>query len=979
MAVQVPFLRVFISSPGDVPEERKIANEVIEALPYRPAFRDRIAFRIIAWDRPGADTPMLGSLTPQEAINRGLPKPSECDICLVIFWKRMGTPFIDADGTAYESGTHWELLDALKNPATTTLIYRRTEKVLFEYDDKDGQAQYERVIKFFESDVFYENGRIKRGVNSYGSPTEFKEKLATHIEDVVVHILSQLDTTRNPVVDQQLPISSNIITAERVDWPKGKSPFPGLRAFTKEDAPIFFGRDYETDGLVKHVAANRFVTVIGASGSGKSSLIGAGLIPRLEANAITGSKDWLFGQFSPGASHNPFEALAETLMNIVPALECKDPIDYPDRLERLTDSLQKSPDRLSKTLIHALKAEKEWVEVFLFINQLEELFTLSDENCIEPFAAMLSEAVQHDKIRVVATMRADFYDRAVPLFADLLGKGSFTLAAPQRDALRMMIERPAERAGLEMEMGLIERILDDTGREPGNLALMAFALDELYKLSEGEKITFADYEKLGGVQGAIGTRAEQTYTSLKGTDEEKAAWMQRVFYELVKVDERGTIARKPAPLDNISEEDMPFTDAFVEARLLVKDQDSIHVAHEALFHNWPRLTDWININLEFMREKDRLESLKQLAEADKITIRARLIGEYQKLFETMPDHLEVECRRLLDDLVDLSLARLLKELEEPETSPQRRKEIGDEMALFMKMMAEVGMTQRARPGVGINAEFNLPDIVFEPVEGSTVTLHDTDGRLHCQEIAPFEIARYPVTIWQYLCFLDAEDGSRNPEWWADVCPSQIRRQDNSWQSDRSNPIIAHRDSRSGNRPITGVSWFSARAFCNWLTAKYRQYFDLPEGYCVRIPTEFEWVFAALNPDLEQPFPWSQHEKNINVFRHPPANLKEAELNSAVAVGLFPLDRAANCNAVDMVGNVKEWCLNGYDAMHRTDLMDTEKAALRGGAFDVALKDIPSLRDYREGTYPRLRDQNIRNRIGFRVVVARTDPQIVHLP
>src|SRR5690606_34662065 len=230
--------------------------------------------------------------------------------------------------------------------------------------------------------------------------------------------------------------------------------------------------------------------------------------------------------------------------------------------------------------------------------------------------------------------------------------------------------------------------------------------------SEGEKITFADYEKLGGVQGAIGTRAEQTYTSLKGTDEEKAAWMQRVFYELVKVDERGTIARKPAPLGNISEDDMPFTDAFVEARLLVKDQDSIDVAHEALFHNWQRLTDWININLEFMREKDRLESLKQLAEADKITIRARLIGEYQKLFETMPDHLEDECRRLLDDLVDLSLARLLKELEEPETSPQRRKEIGDEMALFMKMMAEVGMTQRARPGVGINAEFNLPDIVF---------------------------------------------------------------------------------------------------------------------------------------------------------------------------------------------------------------------------------------------------------------------------
>ena len=981
MPAQVPYLRVFISSPGDVPEERKIANEVIDALPYRPAFRDKVAFRIIAWDRPGADTPLIGSLTPQEAINEGLPKPSDCDICLVIFWKRMGTPLIDTDGSEYESGTHWELLDALSNSETVTLIYRRTEEVLFKYDDEEGQKQYKRVNEFFESDLFHESGRWRRGVNSYSSPEDFKQKLGTHIEDVVVRALNRLDKKKDLNDEMPLPVSRNIVTAARVAWPKGKSPFPGLRAFTKEDAPIFFGRGYETDRLVQKVRANRFVAVIGASGSGKSSLVGAGLVPRLEAKAITGSQDWLIGRFTPGyngINSNPFEALAQTLMDIVPSMASKNPIDYPDDLDRLTESLQKAPDRLNKTLVNALKQEKSWVEVLLFIDQFEELFTLSAKQHIEPFAAMLSETIQHNKLRVVATMRADFYDQAVQILADLLQENSsFPLAAPERDALRMMIERPAERAGLDIEEGLLERILDDTGREPGNLALMAFALDELYKLAEGEKITFVDYAKLHGVKGAIGTRAEQTFAKLDGTEEEKDAWMQRVFYELVKVDEHGKIARKPAPLDRIQEKDLLFTNAFVEARLLVKDHHSIDVAHEALFHSWKRLEDWIEKNLEFMSEKDRLESLKRLAEADKIVIRARLLGEYQKLFETMPDHLEGECRKLLDELVDLSLARLIKELDELDTSPQRRKEIGDEMAQFMKMVDEVGLTQRARTGVGVHPELKIPDIIFEGVEGGEVILRDVEGRSHRQEVARFEMARYPVTIWQYLNFIDTDGGANSAKWWEGICPPEVRRQDNSWRSDRSNPIVAHRDTRSGNRPVTGVSWFSAMAFCNWLTAQHREHLQLSDELWLRLPTEFEWVRAALDPELKQSFPWSLHLDGTHEFRYPPANLKEAELNSAVAVGLFPLDRAATSTIMDMVGNVKEWCLNGYDAMHHTNLLDNEKAALRGGAFDVSIRDISSLWDYREGTRPRLSDQNTRDRIGFRVVLAQANPQILH--
>src|SRR5262249_945944 len=131
---QVRLIRVFLSSPGDVTEERQIALDEIERLPNRPAFREKVSFRVIAWDKPGAGTPMRATLTPQEAINKGLPRPSECDIVIVLFWSRMGTPFT-LDGQEYQSGTHWELLDALHAERPQTIIYRRTEEVLFKAQD----------------------------------------------------------------------------------------------------------------------------------------------------------------------------------------------------------------------------------------------------------------------------------------------------------------------------------------------------------------------------------------------------------------------------------------------------------------------------------------------------------------------------------------------------------------------------------------------------------------------------------------------------------------------------------------------------------------------------------------------------------------------------------------------------------------------------------------------------------------------------
>jgi hypothetical protein len=136
-------IRVFLASPGDVSDERALALRVLERLPYDPFLRGRIAVDTVAWDKPGADTPMLATMTPQEAISQQRPKPSECDVVVVIFWSRMGTPlppeYVKPDGSAYLSGTEWEYLNALEasqqEGRPKVLVYRRTEEPRFGADD----------------------------------------------------------------------------------------------------------------------------------------------------------------------------------------------------------------------------------------------------------------------------------------------------------------------------------------------------------------------------------------------------------------------------------------------------------------------------------------------------------------------------------------------------------------------------------------------------------------------------------------------------------------------------------------------------------------------------------------------------------------------------------------------------------------------------------------------------------------------------
>jgi len=194
-------IRVFLSSPGDVIEERQVAIELLDSLQYDPAFREKISIDTIAWDKQGTAPPVLANMTPQEAISRGLPLPSDCDIVIVILWSRMGTPlpaqYTKPDGSYYKSGTEWEYVDSVtgyhQKGSPQVLIYRRMEPVQLSPNDPQLQEkfnQYMLLQNFFDS-FNATDGSIKAGYNKYQTVRDFKDVLGPHLRHVLTHLIDE--------------------------------------------------------------------------------------------------------------------------------------------------------------------------------------------------------------------------------------------------------------------------------------------------------------------------------------------------------------------------------------------------------------------------------------------------------------------------------------------------------------------------------------------------------------------------------------------------------------------------------------------------------------------------------------------------------------------------------------------------------------------------------------------------------------------
>ncbi|MFN2590052.1 MAG: AAA family ATPase [Actinomycetota bacterium] len=394
--------------------------------------------------------------------------------------------------------------------------------------------------------------------------------------------------------------------APPVSGPMVANPYKGLRAFEEGDAPDFFGREELTAQLAQRLAQTRFLAVVGPSGSGKSSVVRAGLIPALRRGAVEGSAEWPIVEVFPGA--RPLDELGAALLRVA---RNNPPGTLMDELERDDHGLLRAIKRI-------LPPDRS--ELVLVIDQFEEVFTLVEDEAVRThFLESLEAAVTdpHSRLRVVITLRADFYDRPLLYrgFAELLRSRVEAVVPLSPEELERVIAEPARRVDVRLEPGLVSQMLTDVASEPGALPLLEYALTELFERRDGNVLTLEAYRAIGGVSGALGRRAEELFADLDQTGQEAA---QQVFMRLVALGEGTEDTRRPVPraellsLDVEQQGILRMIDAFGAARLISFDRDSrsgtptVEVAHEALLTAWGRLRRWIDEAREDLRTERRL-------------------------------------------------------------------------------------------------------------------------------------------------------------------------------------------------------------------------------------------------------------------------------------------------------------------------------------------------------------------------------------
>jgi len=390
-------------------------------------------------------------------------------------------------------------------------------------------------------------------------------------------------------------------------------PYRGLEAFREEDVVFFAGRSAFASQLLNFTLGKDLVVVVGSSGSGKSSVVQAGLVPLLRRQ-LPPAATWDAVSFTPGSE--PFHRLA---LALIPLLEPeKDKVQSLAKAEELGANLSGCRTRIESVIDAVIKESKGTGRLLLIADQFEELFTLTPDPIRRSFAQALLSALGKARFTLLITLRADFYSQIITLhrgLSDRLAPAQVNIGALTREELRESVTAPAELVGLKFEPGLVDRILDDVGAEPGNLPLLEFSLTGLWSRRQNRTLSNAAYNAIGGVTGALAQRAEAEFERF--TPAEQAA-ARRLFSRLVRVARPEEGAEDTRQQLNLETADavtskIALTLAGPEVRLLVMGRDdqnrcqTVEVAHEALIRNWERLRSWVNEDREFLLWRQRLQ------------------------------------------------------------------------------------------------------------------------------------------------------------------------------------------------------------------------------------------------------------------------------------------------------------------------------------------------------------------------------------
>lgn len=435
---------------------------------------------------------------------------------------------------------------------------------------------------------------------------------AKHPDDRYADILAMVTDFRHMVkyeVDGSTLGTRTIITSTGIAMPAPENPYKGLRAFQQADTADFFGRESLTQSLIGMLNETgefaRFLAVVGPSGSGKSSVVKAGVLPALRRGALPGSEDWFVVEMVP--STDPMEELEAALLRIA--------VNPPQ-------SLLAQLNEDERGLLRAIKRvlPEDDTELVILIDQFEELFTLVDEESRRAhFLNNLLSIIKdpRSRVRLIITLRADFYDRPLNYvdFGNLVRQRTAVVLPLSPDELESAITGPATRVGMMLEPGLVTNIVTDVNEQPGALPLLQYALTELFERREANVLTQKAYEDIGGTLGALARRADELYDGL-GDDGQEST--RQLFLRLVTLGEGTEDTRRrvlQSELLSIGQDTdlmSSIIDSFGRYRLLTFDHDpatrssTVEVAHEALIRQWSRLREWLAASREDLRLQRRL-------------------------------------------------------------------------------------------------------------------------------------------------------------------------------------------------------------------------------------------------------------------------------------------------------------------------------------------------------------------------------------
>ena len=986
-------VRIFLSSPGDVADERRLAQALIEQeLAKHPIYRGRVTFELIAWDDPRTSIPMVATETPQVSVITSRPRPATCDFVIVILWSRMGTPLPDTirkpNGGRYLSGTEWEYEDAVnspRDPRPVVLVYRRSEEPMISLRDrgkKEKEEQFEKVETFFER--FRDpDGSITGGVNEYAKPADCKAQLALHLHEKLYALLGSGD--RDPDKGADPP---PIVPPEYLDWVKrthapvdllgqetGKGQAPTLDTVY---VPVLTQRPktppQEGEGelprpkkpeerlmtMLERIDAES-CTIPAVAGAGKSTFC------RWAALQCVSGADLTHPIPAPDEIAEPVPAsLLGRLPLLVPLREFSATMDCGlGRRQWRRKALEAAlaawvdadpPAGLTGALVRAhLRAGS----LLLLLDGLDEVpaSEIRGGRTVFPRHLLLSGladallAWRKSGNRIVLTSRPYGLDQpglprpdlpeapveplpqaAQRLFIarwfhalkqDKLAEGLIASIENRDDPhLDALAENPMLLTGLCVVYGtgrrlpgdryhlyrrLVETVLlnrypGDVGeREPVKARLSAIALgmhtggDVTVRRSPAASVTtgeaerwlrqFAEgnphYEK-DGMAPAVRLEGLLTKSGLLLPREEgKLAFYHLSFQEFLAAERIARTQSDAAPLERLFQ-DRGSTAEWRPTLLF------LFAAQIFNFREKPWGFDLLR-RLAANQTRDAVKGNPAMSAFIAEAVELCLLKNYE-----IPPELTEMVRRI-------ALACIEDEIE-----VQARQALG----LVLGRLGDPRIP-----------DLRDPDAFIEVTAGS-YPIGEEEEEETIEIVAPFLLARTPVTNSQYQAFIDV-NGYNERRWWSDT--GWTWRQEEGATEPR---FWRERRWNAPNQPVVGVSFWEAEACAAWAGG--------------RLPTEREWEAAARGPSGRD-YPWGGD------WRDGICNSDEFGLGATSPVGLFPSSRQADFGFDDLAGNVWEWSGGFFASSVDANVADR---VVRGASWSSFARFARSA--YRAGFHPDFR-------------------------